>query len=536
MRHATRASTCLALACALAAGPAVAQTALGTAFTYQGRLTDAGGPATGTFDFQLLLFDADTGGVQVGSTLDQPAVPVSSGLFTMSLDFGPAAFGGSARWLEIRVRPAGGGAYTTLSGRQRLAPTPGAAFASTTPWTGLLAVPSGFADGIDNDSGGDVTSVTAGSGLTGGGPTGDLTMGVDFGGSGVAATVARTDHHHAGHAWTASSSGNGLQVTYTSAVSGAGLRGVASNASGQNYGVWGESASNAGHGVHGYAPAPVSSASGVYGQSDGNSGRGVTGQATGGSGFAVGVEGVASAATGQTHGVRGQTSSSQGRGVSGVASATSGQAHGVQGTTSSTSGRGVYGFAGATSGTTYGVYGETSATSGYAGYFLGRAHVVGNLSKGGGSFKIDHPLDPKNKYLYHSFVESPDMMNLYNGNVTTDDTGYARIELPEWFGALNRDARYQLTVIDERDGPAFVQAKVVREVAQNAFAIRTSAPRTRVSWLVTGIRQDAFAEKHRIPVEEAKPLDERGTYLHPVEHGAPRDQGLDYRRARKEAP
>ena len=66
----------------------------------------------------------------------------------------------------------------------------------------------------------------------------------------------------------------------------------------------------------------------------------------------------------------------------------------------------------------------------------GNVSVTGTLSKGSGSFKIDHPLDPKNKYLYHSFVESPDMMNIYNGNITTDANGFATVEMPDWFEAL----------------------------------------------------------------------------------------------------
>jgi hypothetical protein len=282
----------------------------------------------------------------------------------------------------------------------------------------------------------------------------------------------------------------------------------------------------------------VSSAVGVYGRADGNSGRGVLGEAPGGSAFAIGVEGIASAAFGQTHGVRGQSSSTAGRGVTGSASATSGQAYGVWGASSSTVGRGVYGSASASSGVNYGVYGESASPTSYAGYFLGRVHVTGNLSKGAGSFKIDHPLEPERKYLYHSFVESPDMMNVYNGIVVTDDAGYGVVPLPDWFEALNRDFRYQLTVIDEADGPDFVQAKVVREVASHTFAIRTSAPRTRVSWQLTGVRHDAYAEKHRIPVEEAKPEDEQGTYLHPIEHGLPAERGLDHQRSRanEEAP
>lgn len=140
--------------------------------------------------------------------------------------------------------------------------------------------------------------------------------------------------------------------------------------------------------------------------------------------------------------------------------------------------------------------------------------IPGSLSKGSGSFKIDHPLDPTGKYLYHSFVESPDMINIYNGVTVTDARGYATIELPDWFEALNREFRYQLTVIDENDSADFVQAKVVKGVGGNRFTIRSSAPRAKISWQVTGIRKDPYAEAHRIPVEEAKPAAEQGTCLH----------------------
>lgn len=143
-------------------------------------------------------------------------------------------------------------------------------------------------------------------------------------------------------------------------------------------------------------------------------------------------------------------------------------------------------------------------------HVVGDVTITGNLSKGGGSFKIDHPLDPENKTLSHSFVESPDMMNIYNGNVTTDRRGFALITLPDYFEALNRDFRYQLTVVGQ-----FAQAIVWRKIQQNRFIIKTDKPRVEVSWQVTGIRQDAYAETHRIPVEEVKPASERGVYLHP---------------------
>ncbi len=147
------------------------------------------------------------------------------------------------------------------------------------------------------------------------------------------------------------------------------------------------------------------------------------------------------------------------------------------------------------------------------------ASIVGNLSvsgivKQGGSFRIDHPLDPGNKYLYHSFVESPDMMNIYNGNVTTDERGYATVELPNWFEALNRDFRYQLTVIG-----TFAQAIVAEKVRDNRFVIRTDRPNVEVSWQVTGIRQDPWANANRIPVEVPKPDGERGTYRYPETYG-----------------
>jgi len=153
----------------------------------------------------------------------------------------------------------------------------------------------------------------------------------------------------------------------------------------------------------------------------------------------------------------------------------------------------------------------------------GNVDVLGTLSKGGGSFKIDHPLDPANKYLYHSFVESPDMMNIYNGNVTTDASGEAAIELPEWFETLNRDFRYQLTVMGQ-----FAQAIVSAKVANHQFHIKTDKPNVEVSWQVTGIRQDAFANAHRIQVEVEKAPADRGRYLYPELVGAPETARIGY--------
>src|SRR5262249_17059966 len=145
--------------------------------------------------------------------------------------------------------------------------------------------------------------------------------------------------------------------------------------------------------------------------------------------------------------------------------------------------------------------GGTGPSPGLAGSFAGDVAVTGNLSKGGGSFKIDHPLDPANKYLYHSFVESPDMKNIYDGVVKLDSGGEAIIELPEWFGVLNRDFRYLLTPI----GAPAPTLHIAEEIDGNRFKIGGGAPGMKVSWQVTGIRQDAWANAHRIRVEENKP-------------------------------
>ena len=136
-------------------------------------------------------------------------------------------------------------------------------------------------------------------------------------------------------------------------------------------------------------------------------------------------------------------------------------------------------------------------------------NIAGTLTKAAGSFKIDHPLDPANKTLSHSFVESPDMMNIYNGNITTDSRGEAVVALPAYFEALNRDFRYQLTVIGQ-----FAQAIVAEKVMGNQFKIKTDKPKVEVSWQITGIRHDKFADERRIPNEETKPDTERGKCLY----------------------
>ena len=161
-----------------------------------------------------------------------------------------------------------------------------------------------------------------------------------------------------------------------------------------------------------------------------------------------------------------------------------------------------------------------------AGAFGGDVNVTGTLTKGAGAFKIDHPLDPANKYLTHSFVESPDMMNIYNGTVLLDGSGEAWINLPNWFEALNRDFRYQLTAIGSPAPNLYVAA----EVSGNRFKIAGGQPGGKVSWQVTGIRHDAYADAHRLAIEEDKPEEDRGYYLHPEIHGQPVEKSIFLKR------
>ena len=157
------------------------------------------------------------------------------------------------------------------------------------------------------------------------------------------------------------------------------------------------------------------------------------------------------------------------------------------------------------------------ADGSYAAEFYGNVNVNGTLSKTAGAFKIDDPLDPAHKYLSHSFVESPDMKNIYDGIATLDANGEAVVTLPAWFEALNKDFRYQLTSIGA-PGPNLY---IAQEVSGNQFKIAGGSPKAKVSWLITGVRQDPYANAHRIPVEEDKPAALQGSYISAAEYHQP---------------
>jgi len=539
--------TLTGMASASASGPQAPDAPVGTTFTYQGKLADGGSPANGSYDFLFSPFDAASGGVQVADSQIREDVAVVDGYFTVTLDFGTGLFEGDARWLEVDVRPgASTGSHTTLSPRTLLTGVPyalglrpGAVIntsQSNVPAIRVGApnansnalVATGNADGYAVIYGED-QSTTGGYGMLGRSSTGTGVRGESTDWAGV---------------WGESTNASGVVGLSAGQFSGGvygentgagyGVYGVSDDSIGvfgvstTNIGVWGQSAASS---------LTPGDAVGVRGVSTGIYGEGVFGVGeTGvwGDGRIVGVNGTAgfigvhgksiSTSPGAT-GVYGEISSvnagSSSAGVLGVNLGTGASGIGVWGEQDGTG----YGVLGRTLYGGYAVVGDNngSNSSGYAGWFNGRVAVLGTLSKGGGSFRIDHPLDPANKTLSHSFVESPDMLNIYNGNVTTDEAGFATVILPDWFEALNRDFRYQLTVIGQ-----FAQVIVAEEIKDNQFRIQTDQPGVKVSWQVTGIRHDPFADAYRIPVEEEKSGDERGRYLYPDVYGKTVQESIWY--------
>ena len=149
--------------------------ALGNSFTYQGKLTDGGSPANGNYDLRFILYDAESGGAQVGTIIvTKTNVAVANGLFTVDLDFG-AIFNGDARWMEIAVRPGGtSGTFTVLSPRQPVSPVPYAFFAKV---AGSFSVPLNAAGSTTGNAGVlDVTQSGTGIAIAGRRTTSDASL------------------------------------------------------------------------------------------------------------------------------------------------------------------------------------------------------------------------------------------------------------------------------------------------------------------------------------------------------------------------
>jgi hypothetical protein len=349
-----------------------------------------------------------------------------------------------------------------------------------------------------------------------------------------AGTALLVTQNGTGTALRGSAVGAGSIAGFFTAFNGTGISGV--TASPNTYGIFGSNDGAAGTGAairasgknnNGLVASTDNGAKAAVMATNTGAGGGAAIQAVGGnnngvsgsSGSGIGVYGSSDSYTG----VYGESTDDVG--VYG----TSGSYIGVYGT--STDNIGVAGY----SSSDVGVYGYSP--TGWAGYFDASLYAVsldaGSASAAVKAFRIDHPADPAGKVLMHSCVESNERLTVYAGTVTTDTRGEATtIELPNYFEALNRDLRYQLTVIG-----SFAQAMVKRKVGANRFTIATSEPGTEVCWQVTGVRRDAYAKAHPLVVESAKVGKEKGKYLHPVEHGQPESKGVHYelrQRARRQ--
>jgi len=459
------------------------------AFTYQGTLDENGAPANGTYDMRFSVWNDSASGppdFQFGVTQTRSAVTVEDGLFTVSLDLGNEAFETfDPRFLQIEVRESGTGGFTELAPRSPLDFAPRSVFSLQSASTSALDLPLSLS----------------------GPPLSPL-----------GATLNITNNDTSGAAFYAQAPTWGIlgfagdYSPYPPVTTPAGIFGV-----GEAVGVGGSS--NNGSGIlgitnNGYA--------GEFRTLSTNDGVPLYAHTAGAGNAAI----LARNATTGSAAVLRVTNAS-----------TSSSAYGVHSTITSTSpggnstalrgenrGEGFLGIGvwGSHNGSGWGIYG-TSGSGGLAGNFAGNVFVSGSLSKGSGTFKIDHPLDPENMYLSHSFVESPDMKNIYDGVVTLNEDGTATVTMPSYFDALNTEFRYQLTCIG-----GYAPVYIAEEISERQFSIAGGSPGLKVSWQITGIRQDPFAQANPVIVEEQKSAHEQGRYLHPELYDQPEEKGIYY--------
>lgn len=355
--------------------------------------------------------------------------------------------------------------------------------------SGLLVIAGSLNANIPGfDRGGTGIRVQAGGGIGDGGNGAEIFGGTanGVGGDGVAASGGASAGNEAG--------GIGVRATGGESVSHIGGAGVVANGGKPGGdGVVAKGGSNSGNG---FAGAGVTTSGGNSGGFGGPGVSALGGASTGGKGGA----GVATLGGNSGDGFDG------GAGVFTVGG--SGNGAGKRG------GPGIEASGG---------NGGNGAIAGLAGKFNGDVEVSGALNvTGTKNFKIDHPLDPENKYLYHAAIESSEVLNIYSGNVRLDANGKATVKLPPWFEALNKDFRYTLTPI----GAPGRSLYIAEEVSNNQFKIAGGQPGAKVSWQVTGQRADATIRKNPFKAEEDKPETERGTYLSPEAHGQSKERSV----------
>lgn len=438
-------------------------------------MTNSGAAASGSYDFQFRLFSRTTGGDAVGSIVSVPNVAVTNGVFTVPLDFGFSALNTlGSRFLEIGVKPSGAsGAYTTLAPRQPSTDAPSAVFA-------FKALEASNAGRFNNLT---IENFVQNSDAR----LSDARAPIAGSGNYIQNTTARQADSNF------NISGNGIvggNLTADTISANSNFNVVLTGQSTSNIGTW-LNLNNTSIGGGSWSLISAGSANGE--------GAGNLLFYKGGTRMILSTSGLNLFGTVSADGAnfRGGVFA---RGGAPGASGTSNNGYAFSGTGDNDSGLFSEGN---------GLVSLYTNAAERVRVTDGGLQVFGALTANTKSFQIDHPLDPLNKVLNYTSVESPDMKNIFDGNALTDDKGEAVVRLPAYFDALNRDFRYQLTVIG-----VFAQAIVAEEINGNQFKIRTDKPNVKVSWQITGIRRDPYAEDNRQPVEENKSPQQRGKCLY----------------------
>jgi hypothetical protein len=484
------------------------------------------GIAPGSGGLASITHDASLAGAGTGAS----PLSIASGQVVRSLTVGASTLHDAvtlAAGSNVTLTPSGSTITIAASGG-------GGGGGLTLPFTGSFGSGTGFAVNSTANSGVSIWgSATPGNadgvyGTSAGSGTG--VKGISQTGIGVEGISAAGGSNTSVGVYGTNSNANGGGVGgLNSATGNSGYLG------GPYYGVYGGSSSRAG--VYGSSLGGNAGYAGVYGVTTGNW-AGVQGHNTGSGndGFLggpdYGVFGTSSANTG----VIGKTSANSSYGVWGHhnPSGNDGYLGGSEAGVSGSGGLltiGVYGIgANGVRGDSGGVYGIVGCgnppVSGgpYAGCFAGSVEINGTVHTSAvGAVTFDDPADPANESITHAFVGSSEMKNIYDGVATLGPTGVATVRLPGWFETLNKDFRYQLTALGTPQAGLFIS----RKIANNQFTIAGGVPGAEVSWQVTGVRRDPWANAHPMAVREHKVDADRGFYIVPELYGQPKTKSAD---------
>ncbi len=489
----------------------------------------------------------------------------------VSGNFSTISWGVGPYFIKTETDPAGGTNYT-ITGTQQLLSVPYALYAANagggTPGPQGPVGPQG-PQGLQGEQGPQGLQGAPGpAGQTGdtgpegpagpAGAGGTLDQSYDFGGAGLGRTItADASPVEITAPGTSAASRTGLKVN----ANGTTVVGVDVDLNGTGVGVRARSVSagNTTPAIQAETNSSTTGNSGIMSQSTGAA-YAIAGQLTStGTAFAA-IHGNNQRTSGGAgvdgqgfNGVTGQTTLVQGSGVFGLhnnpangvniaggivnSGITSLGFYGNLGQTQYRSGYGVYGLntneIGATANAVgvggmgfYGIYGASSNPS--EGFGIVSANDLGVAQglyvTGAKNFRIDHPQDPANKYLSHAAMESPEVLNVYRGNVVADASGNAVVELPSYFASINKDFSYILTPV----GGAAPELHVAAEIKENTFIIAGAKPRMKISWQVTAERNDIYMQKNPYSAEQEKADIFKDKYIYPEGYGKSKESGIYY--------